>query len=733
MNTPNRQYWLTRDGALYADQQAVRRSAGNESYRRQENWLVGFLMQQSEALGRPVRVLDVGVGFGRMTRVLTQLDCVEYYGSDISESMVAPLLRAPPPGFEQKVADRIRIGEDISALMDGLKFDVVFTVSVLIHNSPEQASESLAQMRAVLADGGVICLIENRPVSISLLANHWHAGCWSHDVVGTLAVDMDVDVEDGILAEHGIYLIRERAAENRVVRVPGDSGFVAVSRADYLIRTIGATAETVRGLQAEIATAADAVANSRDAMELHRAAENRAAEVLPDVIRVLGTAEVRVAGDAVVTAVDALRPLVERIRALEHMNSALEARIEATDGLFHATQQKLRDHERTSVEQTSAMESITWQLGMRERVARLMRAPPPDREPSASQTQAVLPSTLQDPRSVFQFDATRDIRFAQPLGGHERVCHVMHQEWFGMRAACGSLPGHKLAISSLLSPKQSDIHEASVRMRALNISRVVVHGFSPRMELWIRGLAAAGFAQIYIVWHGAPVMWVHHDERQLLESALKLIKRGLVRRIHGMRPGTHPVFGQAAWVPQIYNMPPHYRPRELRRERRREGAVAFAPSWNLIHKNLYTNVSAAIMTPGIGEVWTLADELPLPFESGKPVKHLPKLDQVQMLETMELADLVTNASIIDCHPMVELEALAAGTPAVRGRLGLDALEDHPYVALTQVNDPLSIAEVSATMQRILDVPGAELDGMLKSYADSMIALSFARYSEMLEL
>ncbi len=732
MNTPNRQYWLTRDGALYADQQAVRRSAGNASYRMQEDWLVGFLVQRAEALGRPVRVLDVGVGFGRMTRVLTQLDCVEYYGSDISETMVAPLLRDPPPGFEQNVRERIRIGADISTLMRGLKFDVVFTVSVLIHNAPEQASESLAQMRAVLAEAGVICLIENRPVSISLLANHWHAGCWSHDVVGTLAVDMDVDVEDGILAEHGIYLIRERAGEDRVVRVPGDSGFVAVSRAEYLMRTFGATAETVRGLQTEIATATDEVANSRDAMELYHAADNLAAEVLPDVTRVLGAAEVPVAGH-VVAAVEALRPLVERIRALENVNSALEARVKSADELFHATQQKLLDHERSSAEQASAMESIAWQLGVRERVARLMRAPPQDREPSEIQVQAVLPSTLQDPRSVFQLDATRDIRFAQPLVGHERVCHVMHQEWFGMRAACGSLPGHKLAISSLLSPRQNDIHDASVRMRALNISRVVVHGFSPRMELWIRGLAAAGFAQIYIVWHGAPVMWVHSDERQLLESALKLIKRGIVRRIHGMRPGTHPVFGQAAWVPQIYNMPPYYRPRELRRERRREGAVAFAPSWNLIHKNLYTNVSAAIMTPGIGEVWTLADELRLPFESGKPVKHLPKLDQVQMLETMELTDLVTNASIVDCHPMVELEALAAGTPAVRGRLGLDALEDHPYVALTQVNDPLSIAEVSATMQRILDVPGAELDGMLKSYADSLIALSFARYSEMLEL
>lgn len=104
-----------------------------------------------------------------------------------------------------------------------------------------------------------------------------------------------------------------------------------------------------------------------------------------------------------------------------------------------------------------------------------------------------------------------------------------------------------------------------------------------------------------------------------------------------------------------------------------------------------------------------------------------------MMEAMSQADAVMNASIVDCHPMVELEALAAGTPALRGRLGMDALEDHPYVEITQVADPLSVADVRQTLRRMLAAPVVEMDDMMSSYSRQMVALSFERYSEFMEI
>ena len=92
MRTENHEYWLSRDGHLYADQQRFRREAGNTNYAKQEEWLSGFLAERSEQLGRPVRVLDFGVGFGRLARVLSQHGFVDYFGFDISRSMDEPLL-----------------------------------------------------------------------------------------------------------------------------------------------------------------------------------------------------------------------------------------------------------------------------------------------------------------------------------------------------------------------------------------------------------------------------------------------------------------------------------------------------------------------------------------------------------------------------------------------------------------------------------------------------------------
>lgn len=200
-----------------------------------------------------------------------------------------------------------------------------------------------------------------------------------------------------------------------------------------------------------------------------------------------------------------------------------------------------------------------------------------------------------------------------------------------------------------------------------------------------------------------------------------------------MRGGSDVTIGEVGWRPQIYNVPP-FAP-SLRRKvaRRRDAATAFSPSWNLVHKNLMTNVAAAVHSPSVGKVWVLADDFHLPYTPGKPIERLPKLDARQMLQTMSLADLVLNVSIVDCHPMVELEALAVGTPSIRGRLGLDALEDHPYVRCTQVDDPLSVIGVSEAISRVLSVDNSEMDGMMDSYCEQLTALAATRYADFLEI
>ena len=202
--------------------------------------------------------------------------------------------------------------------MQGEQFDVIFTVSVLIHNDREQAADVLAQMRALLAPEGRLCFIENRPVSISLLANLWHAGCWSHDVAGTLAPDMNVDVEDGILSDHAIYILHESAAGiPRQLRVPGARGFEPITAGDYLLRTLEATTAVARSMEVESATLGGDIAQMRDAVELYRQAEERARTNLDIARQHLGDDVGLLDGIGHLTAaIDALPALAMRIGVL---------------------------------------------------------------------------------------------------------------------------------------------------------------------------------------------------------------------------------------------------------------------------------------------------------------------------------------------------------------------------------------------------------------------------------
>lgn len=750
MSTQNRDYWLSRSGDLYADQQKVRRKAGNGDYGRQEDWLSGFLAERSEFLGRPVRVLDFGVGFGRLARVLSQHAFVDYFGFDISATMVEPLLRDPPPGLASSIERRIRIGTSLREAIEGEKFDVIFTVSVLIHNDREQAAEVLAQMRALLASEGRLCFIENRPVSISLLANLWHAGCWSHDFAGTLAADMNVDVEDGILSDHGIYILSEPATGfPRQVRVPGADGFEPISLGDYLLRTHEATTAVARGMETENAAVGSDIAQMRDAVELYRQAEVHALKNLEEARLHLGEDADTLRDAAHLTAaIDVIPKMAARLaevraeggsQQVSSLTAELECLKDCRTGLELTLAQQRDIVAKTQAELDAARsnnERHAWQQGLRERVHRIMSG-------KAAGNGASDPNEIDEPvvgdsaawiqrASAYEFNARRDTRFAQPLAGHERVCHILHQEWFGIRAACGALPGQKLAVTSTSVPSIGDVDEVARLLVRNNVNRLVVHGFSDSMSQWVKGLAASGFDRIYLIWHGAPVMWIHAEERRLFALAYGAVRAGMIRKVSVMRAGAQAALADSSsWKPQIYNMPPNYTGGRV--PRRSTGATVFIPSWNLVHKNLFTNAAAAAAADEVDSIWLMADDFSLPYKVDKRFKRLPKLSQLQMLETMAKCDVVMNASIVDCHPMVELEALAAGTPAVRGRLGMDALEDHPYVQLTQVDDPLSVSDVKQTLQRTLAVPAPEMHDMMTSYSQQMVSLSFERYSELMEL
>lgn len=658
------EYWLQRAGNEYEAQQKIRTAAGNEAYAKQERWLLDYFAQRSRDLGRRIRVLDFGCGFGRFARLLADSEVVDYYGYDFSTAMAESLLENPPAQL-QPISDRVRIAPTLAEAFSNERFDIVFTVSVLVHNPPEMARALLEGMVAHLVPDGRVVLVENALSALSVRENSWHAGCWLHDVAGDLAKGFDTDLYPEEILHHCICVISRPASSTAALRWQKADGVLRQASLDEVhLAGLPRLAMGLRGLEAELTANATATGAGHDQGELLRNEAER------------------------------LRKALEEAESgLKRANSALALR-----GVLHSV----------AAEARSELE----------------------RRRSADAGTQATPASPHHAGPAF--DLPCDTVYAHDDARLDRVAHVFHFEWFGIRAACGGLPGAKLGISANTPPTTAELVEIIDVCRSRGIRKLVLHGMSESMSVLAVALKRAGF-DLYLVWHGAAAMWMWETERKLFELAAKLHSRGVLRGINLMRAGTDIVLEKrGAFRKQLLNVPP--RVHHLRASvRRTQNAIAFSPSWNLLHKNLTTNLAAAYAAERVGTVWAMASDAVVVSHVKKKFVRLPARERAQMLQTMAAADVVLNVSIIDCHPMVDLEALAVGTPCIRGSLFLDALEDHPYVRATEVRNVLSVEALATTIDRVLAIPGAEMDAMIDDYRQSITRIALDRYVEFLEL
>lgn len=298
MTTPNNAYWLRRHGQDYAAQQAFRRRRAvlHSEYRCQERWLASFLRILRSRADRPLKILDFGCGFGRF-RFLAKSAATDYRAYDFSEAMTEPLRDG-----EGRLPEDVRVAAHLDDAWRDDEFDLIFTVSVLIHNPTEQARELLAAMRRHLAPGGRIVLIENKLSTVSRKSNLWHAGCWIHDVAKDLAPDMSLVIRDSVLDGQSIYILQEPSGEllpawyvgigwrgplndfqsnqnsETILIASGDSVSQSLS-SDDLIGRMHDLEETVSELKSVAAKLAKVDANSLGELEalhiLTKAVENR--------------------------------------------------------------------------------------------------------------------------------------------------------------------------------------------------------------------------------------------------------------------------------------------------------------------------------------------------------------------------------------------------------------------------------------------------------------------------
>jgi len=191
--------WWQRVGAAWPDE-VKRRKRHRLLYHVEEVFLAEYFARQA-----PARVLEFGCGFGRHLRYLAGIEQLEVHGFDQSETLLGEMQGWAPPGW---VEERIRVGAPLAPLpyRDG-EFDVVFTVSVLIHNRPEHLERVLRELVRVCR--GHLLLIENVPVGETGLSSDEHDGCWLHPLQRHFArMGLTCEPLPSCFVEHGVYRVR---------------------------------------------------------------------------------------------------------------------------------------------------------------------------------------------------------------------------------------------------------------------------------------------------------------------------------------------------------------------------------------------------------------------------------------------------------------------------------------------------------------------------------------------
>ncbi|MCD4676555.1 MAG: sulfotransferase [Desulfobacula sp.] len=174
----NEQYWQQQ--LDWYEKEIARRKRTLPVYHHQEMYLGEYFQRYAEAKGaakqgKP-RVLEFGYGFGRHLSYLKTIPSIDFFGCDISPYSI---YNAKNWACKDWTKAHLKQIEPRTTLPYPDKwFDVVFTVSVLIHVKPEYLENILRELSRICR--GHILHIENPFAKGTHFTSTMHDGCWAH-------------------------------------------------------------------------------------------------------------------------------------------------------------------------------------------------------------------------------------------------------------------------------------------------------------------------------------------------------------------------------------------------------------------------------------------------------------------------------------------------------------------------------------------------------------------------
>lgn len=325
---------------------------------------------------------------------------------------------------------------------------------------------------------------------------------------------------------------------------------------------------------------------------------------------------------------------------------------------------------------------------------------------------------------------------AHECEGFEEVLHVAHAEWHGIRQATAACPGGKILISADEPITNEDVDFISQIISVNGYRKIVFQGYSYNADTLLVQLKARflGGISTYVVTHVNSVQFESNFEMDMLAMIRKRLSLGTLDFYGSVKPGFSAVMSDC-WVKTIVNFPPNL-PAEIRTVQYTNG-LAYIPldvSWR---KNLHTNIIAASVAENVTEVRT--SNFPFGLESVLPLSKLRVIGFLRgqyLYSQMADANVVLCATLAECQPMTQLEALAVGTPCITGPLGLEELAENPLTQLCEISvldNPRTLANKIEKVIRFRNENPRETLDLIESRLSGLIGLAESRYREFLNV
>ena len=290
-------------------------------------------------------------------------------------------------------------------------------------------------------------------------------------------------------------------------------------------------------------------------------------------------------------------------------------------------------------------------------------------------------------------------------GSYGASIAICHPEWHGIRQATY---GQNMPVIEIPAIK-SWVHARSLEnlLIALGIRRIVINGIPDGMVAWTQQMVQRHPDwEILYIYHGSVAQPFHIDEADSVNDMLELVQQGTVKRLGIVKEGLVKAFGSmvssqsSRFQPtyEIWNFPNvPYRLRDpwlMQHPRRSWHIGVFGSAW--IHKNTLVQIMALCQLDSV----TIHVLKKPPFitylkQCRAPIREhgnfLPHDKFAHLLRSM---DMVLYVSLTECFPMMVVEAMSMGIPALTSATSpvyaLDPVLER-YLVVNQVDSPDHIA------------------------------------------